>query len=445
MRPVTPDARGEAATAQDTTYAWYATFVLMIAYTLSYVDRQILSLLVEPIKRDFGVSDTQIGLLQGAAFAIFYTLAGIPMGRWADRGDRRRIIAWGIAVWSIATALCGLTKSYWQLFAARVGVGVGEAALGPAAYSMIADYFPPERRGRALGFYSMGVYLGIGLAMIIGAQVVTALADEPPLVVPGIGELGAWHLTFLIVGLPGVLVALWAWTLREPPRRGAGAAAPPVPIRDALAFLRSHRATFVAHFTGFSLLTLLFNAVVFWMAPYLMRVHGLQAGEFGITLGLILAIGGAIGIFAGGAFADALRRRGVPDAELWSGIVGALLLWPFGVYAAQAPSGDAALVAFAGFMVFASFPFAAAAAALQNVTPNRLRGQVSAVYLFVVNLAGIGLGSFLTGFVNDHVFGDPARVGDSIAWIVGLAAPLAAIVLLAGRRAYRASAASVPG
>jgi MFS family permease len=426
-------------------YAWYATFVLMLAYTLSYVDRQILSLLVEPIKQDFGVTDTQIGLLQGAAFAIFYTLAGIPLGRWADRGDRRRIIAWGIAVWSVATALCGLTKSYWQLFAARVGVGVGEAALGPAAYSMIADYFPPERRGRALGFYSMGVYLGIGLAMIVGAQVVTALADEPPLVVPGIGELGAWHLTFLIVGLPGVLVALWAWTLREPPRRGAGAAAPPVPIRDALAFLRTHRATFVAHFTGFSLLTLQFNAVVFWMAPYLMRVHGLKAREFGVTLGLILAIGGALGIFAGGAFADALRRRGVMDAELWSGIVGALLLWPFGVYAAQAATGDAALVAFAGFMVFASFPFAAAAAALQNVTPNRLRGQVSAVYLFVVNLAGIGLGSFLTGFVNDHVFGDPARVGDSIAWIVGVAAPLAALVLLAGRRPYRTSAAGVLG
>jgi MFS family permease len=426
-------------------YAWYATFVLMLAYTLSYVDRQILSLLVEPIKQDFGVTDTQIGLLQGAAFAIFYTLAGIPMGRWADRGDRRKIIAWGIAFWSVATALCGLTKNYWQLFVARIGVGVGEAALGPAAYSMLADYFPPERRGRALGFYSMGVYLGIGLAMIIGAQVVTALADDPPIVVPGIGELGAWHLTFLIVGLPGVLLALWAWTLREPPRRGAGAAAPPVPIRDALAFLRAHRATFTAHFAGFSLLTLTFNAVVFWMPPYLMRVHGLTAGEFGVTLGLILAIGGAIGIFAGGAFADALRRRGAQDAELWSGIVGALLLWPFGVYAAQAPSPDAALVAFAGFMVFASFPFAAAAAALQNVTPNRLRGQVSAVYLFVVNLAGIGLGSFLTGFVNDHVFGDPARVGDSIAWIVGFAAPLAALVLLAGRRPYRASAASLPG
>jgi MFS family permease len=434
-----------ATRSQGEGYAWYATFVLMLAYTLSYVDRQILSLLVEPIKQDFGVTDTQIGLLQGAAFAIFYTLAGIPMGRWADRGDRRRIIAWGIAVWSVATALCGLTKTYWQLFAARIGVGVGEAALGPAAYSMIADYFPPERRGRALGFYSMGVYLGIGLAMIIGAQVVTALADDPPLVVPGIGELGAWHLTFLIVGLPGVLLALWAWTLREPPRQGAGAAAPPVPIRDAIAFLRSHRATFVAHFAGFSLLTLSFNAFVFWMAPYLMRVHGLKAGEFGVTLGLILAIGGAIGIFAGGAFADALRRRGVPDAELWSGIVGALLLWPFGIYAAQASSGEAALTAFAGFMVFASFPFAAAAAALQNVTPNRLRGQVSAVYLFVVNLAGIGLGSFLTGFVNDHVFGDPTRVGDSMAWIVGLAAPLAAIVLYAGRRAYRQSAAGVSG
>ncbi|MCZ8131999.1 MAG: MFS transporter [Steroidobacteraceae bacterium] len=424
-------------------YAWYATFVLMLAYTLSYIDRQILSLLVEPIKADFGVTDTQIGLLQGAAFAIFYTLAGIPMGRLADRGDRRKIIAYGVAFWSLATALCGITKNYWQLFLARVGVGIGEAALGPAAYSMLADYFEPAKRGRALGFYSMGVYLGIGLAMIIGAQVVTALADDPPLVVPGIGELGAWHLTFLIVGLPGVLLALWVWTLREPPRRGAGAAAPEVPLREALAFLRANRATFGAHFLGFSMVTLLFNAVVFWMAPYLMRVHGLAPAEFGITLGLILAIGGAIGIYAGGAFADALRRRGVQDAELWSGILGALLLWPFGLYATQAPSGEAALIAFVGFMVFASFPFAAAAAGLTNVTPNRLRGQVAAVYLFAVNLAGIGLGSFLTGFVNDHVFADPNRIGDSMAWIVGIAAPLAAAILWFGRAPYRRSLAAL--
>jgi MFS family permease len=429
-------------------YAWYVTFVLMLAYTLSYVDRQILSLLVEPIKQDLGITDTQIGLLQGFAFAVFYTFAGIFLGRVADRGDRRRLIAIGVFLWSLATAACGLAKTYGQLFAARVGVGVGEAALGPAAYSMLADYFPPERRGRAIGFYSMGVYLGIGLAAIIGAKVIGALAGRPPVHLPVVGELAAWHLTFLIVGIPGLVVAAWVALLREPARRGArpiaGADAPPT-LSAALAFLRANASTFGAHFLGFSLLTLLFNAVVFWMAPYLVRAHGLSPAEFGVPLGVILALGGAVGIYGGGALADALRRRGVPDAELWSGIVGALGVWPTGVLATTAPSGTASLAWFAAFMLFASLPFAAAAAGLTHVTPNRLRGLVSAVYLFCVNLAGIGLGSFLTGFVNDHVLGDPNRVGESMAWIVGIAAPVAALVLYAGRGPYRVSARRLEG
>jgi MFS family permease len=422
----------------DPRQAWYATFVLMIAYTLSYVDRQILSMLVDPIKADLGISDTQIGLLQGFAFAVFYTLVGIPMGRLADRGDRRRIIAWGIFFWSLATALCGLAKTYWQLFLARVGVGVGEAALGPAAYSMLADYFPPERRSRALGVYSMGVYLGIGLAAIIGGAVVGALSARPPLQVPLLGELAAWQATFLIVGLPGLAVAIWAATLREPDRRvTASDTQVVVPLSQALAFLRANSRFFGAHFLGFSMLTLAFNAVVFWMAPYLMRVHGLTPAQFGTTLGVILAAGGALGVLTGGAFADLLRRRGVSSAELWPGVVSAVAITPLGIATAQAGNSDTALLVFAGFMFFSSFAFAAAAAALQIVTPNRLRGQVSALYLFFVNLAGIGAGSFLTGWVNDAIFADPNRVGDSMAWIVGIAGPLAALLLLSGVPGYR--------
>ena len=419
------------------TQAWYATFVLMVAYTLSYIDRQILSMLVDPIKADLQITDTQIGLLQGFAFAVFYTLVGIPMGRLADRGERRRIIAWGIFFWSLATAACGLAKNFGQLFLARVGVGVGEAALGPAAYSMIADYFPPEQRGRALGVYSMGVYLGIGLAAIIGGVVVGGLAQQPPLQLPLVGELAAWHITFLVVGIPGLFIALWAASLREPERRGVRDTAAPT-VRDALDYLRSHRRFFAAHFLGFSLLTLAFNAVVFWMAPYLMRVHALTPAEFGTTLGLVLAVGGALGILSGGAFADWLRRRGVMSAELWPGIISAIAIAPLGIATAQADDGDAALTLFAGFMFFSSFAFAAAAAALQAVTPNRLRGQVSALYLFFVNLAGIGVGTFLTGWINDSIYADPLRVNDSMSWIVGIAAPLAALLLASGLRSYRA-------
>jgi MFS family permease len=427
-------------------YAWYATLVLMLAYTLSYIDRQILSMLVGPIKSDLGVSDTQIGLLQGLAFAVFYTLIGIPLGRLADRGDRRRIIAWGVFLWSLATAASGLARSFGQLFAARVAVGVGEAALGPAAYSMIADQFPPGRRGRALGVYSMGIYLGIGLAAIIGGAVVGRMVGRPPVTVPLLGTLQSWHVAFLAVGLPGLLLSLWVRSLREPFRHGAGETPDAAPsLREVFGLVRAHARFFGAHFLGYSMLTLSFNAVAFWMPPYLQRVHGLGPGEFGTALGLVLGIGGAGGIMAGGVFADWLRAHRVADAEIWPGILSALAIWPLGIATCQAPGGRAALLLFAGFMFFSSFAFAAAAAALQAATPNRMRGQVSAAYLFCVNLAGIGLGSFLTGFVNDFVYADESRVGDSMAWIVGLAAPLAALLLWAARRPYSARLADAAG
>jgi MFS family permease len=415
--------------------AWYATGVLTVAYTLAYVDRQILSMLVGPIKAELGLSDTQVGLLQGFAFAVFYTLVGIPLGRLADRTDRRRLMAWGIFLWSLATAVCGFARTYGQLFAARVGVGVGEAALSPAAYSLIADSFPPAQRGRALGVYSMGVYLGIGLAAMVGGAVIGALASRPPVTLPIVGPVGGWRMAFLVVGVPGLLVALWVRSLNEPARRDAG-----VPRAESssavLAFVRQHRGLLAGHFTGYALLALVFNAMAFWLAPYLERVHGLAPANFGTTLGLILAIGGAAGILSGGVLADRLRRRGVADAELWPGVLSAIAIWPLGLLTTQAGSGAAALAWFAAFMFASSFPFAAAAASLQALTPNRLRGQVSALYLFVVNLAGVGLGTFLAGFVTDFAFGDEGRVGDSLSWIVGLAAPCAALLLNSARRPY---------
>jgi MFS family permease len=416
--------------------AWYTTFVLTIAYTLAYIDRQILSMLVQPIKADLKISDTQVGLLQGAAFAIFYTLVGITMGRLADRGNRKKIIAWGIFFWSLATAACGVAKTYSLLFLARVGVGVGEAALGPAAYSLLADLFAPQQRSRAIGCYSIGVYLGIGLATFIGGAVVGRLASAPPMVLPWIGELAPWHLTFIVVGLPGLLLALWVATLREPPRQGVTSSTA-VPLRAAMNFMRAQPRFFLTHFAGFSMLTLLFNATLFWMAPYLIRTHGMSAADFGGQLGATLVLGGGAGIFLGGVLADYLRARGVASAELWPGVISAALVGPLGVATAQAATGDAALLLFAGFMFFSSFGFAAAATALTMACPNNLRGQISAVYLFCVNLAGIGVGSVATGFINNYVFRDELRIGDSIAWIDGIAAPLALILLVSGLGAYR--------
>ncbi len=200
-------------------YSWYVVTVLMLAYVFAFLDRQIIALLVDPIKRDIGVTDFQMSLLLGPAFAFFYVTLGIPVGRLADRRSRRTIIGIGIAIWSVMTAACGLAKTFTHLFLARIGVGVGEATLQPCATSVISDYFPREKRGRAISVYSMVLGIGAGLAFVLGGQVVAAVIDGPSIALPLIGEIYNWQIVFLIVGLPGLLVAGLMFTVKEPHRR----------------------------------------------------------------------------------------------------------------------------------------------------------------------------------------------------------------------------------
>lgn len=418
--------------------AWYGVGVLLTAYTLSFVDRYVIALLVTPLKRDLQLSDTDIGWLSGFAFAIFYTTLGIPIGRLADRYSRRWIIAIGVFLWSLATMASGLARSYWQLFAARLGVGVGEASLSPAAFSMIADSFPPDRLGRALSVYSVGVFFGTGLAFIIGGAVIQLVANAPEVQLPIVGSVRAWQLTFFYVGLPGILLAVWMKTVSEPPRRdrivqsGSG-----LTIRQTLSCLRPGWRAYAAHFAGFSLLSMVFNSVVIWAPAFLGRSFGLTPGEAGLGLGTVILVFGSTGILAGGWFADWLDRRGHPDATLLTGIVSAIGLTPWAILAPLMPSATLALWLYCPLFFFSSFGFGAAAAALQLITPNEMRGQVSAVYLFLINLAGIGLAPLLTAVITDQVFADESAVRYSIALVAGICAPLAAIVLATGLRPYR--------
>ena len=418
-------------------YGWYVVAVLLVAYTLSFVDRTILTLLVEPIKHDLGLSDTQLSLLHGLAFAIFYTALGIPIARLADRASRRNIIAAGIAVWSLMTAVCGLAKNFGQLFLARVGVGVGEAALSPAAYSMIADSFPEERLGRALGVYSSAIYAGAGIALLAGGAVAGAVAALPPVHLPLLGPLYAWQLVFFIVGLPGLAVAAWAATLREPPRqrpvaREAGS-------RALVAHLGRHAAAYATHIGGFTLLAIVFNAYVAWMPSYLIRTFGWSIRDVAYALGLCMLLFGTSGIIAGGLLADWWRRRGALDATMRVGIVSGLGLAPFTLCATTLATPWLAVALFAPLMFFSAFAFGAAVTGLQIVTPPHLRAQVSAVFLFAVNLVGIGAGPTLVALLTDRVFADPLRVGASLAWIGTVSAVAGAALLASGLGAFRAA------
>lgn len=415
-------------------YAWYVVVVLLLAYTLSFIDRMILSLLVGPIRADLGISDTQMSLLMGFAFAIFYSALGIPLGWLADRRARRGLIVAGIAAWSLMTAACALTRSYAGLFLARVGVGVGEATLSPAAYSMLGDYFPREKLGRAMAVYSIGVPLGSGIALVAGSLVVKFVTEGPAVVVPLLGALEPWRLTFLWVGLPGLLVAaLVGLTVREPRRLGAAAEAG---RGEFMAFLRAHPAAIAAHFGGMSLVALVMYGAMAWIPQFLHRTYGMPVPQAGLWFGIATAACGACGLLIGGWMADSLYRRGYKDAHLRVIRLNAIVLLPLFVGMALAPSAGIALTLMIVGMLAGTLHGGVAGAALQLITPNRLRARMVALYFLVANLVGLGLGPTAIALVTDLVFGEDAALRYALAIVTGIALPVSAVILTLGLKPF---------
>lgn len=418
--------------------AHLALALLTLAYVLSYVDRTILTLLVGPIRADLGISDTQFSLLHGLAFALFYTVLGVPIGRLADRGDRRRIIAVGVFVWSLMTALCGLARGFGALFAARAGVGVGEAALSPAAYSLISDLYPKRSAGRALGVYGAGVYVGIGATFAGGGWLVARLAEAGPRSVPLVGTMQPWQQAFLLVGLPGVLLALAIWRLLPEPRRAARGAEPSpraVPPDSGLRpYLRRSWPFLLLHFAGFSMLTIAFNGYLAWTPEYFLRAHGWDKATTGLWLGLIIILAGAGGMLLGGAVTDILAARGDRRASMTAALFGTGLLLPWPLWATFQESAVLALAGLVPIVFFSSFCFGPAVVALQQEAPPGVRGQVAALYLFVVNLAGIGFGGTAVALVSDYLLRDEARIGEAMAFIGAPAAFMALMFVVFARR-----------
>jgi MFS family permease len=415
--------------------AWYAVFVLVLAFLFSFIDRIILGLLVVPIKADLGVSDAAMGLLLGIAFAIFYTLMGLPIGWLADRFSRRGIIAVGIFLWSLATAACGLASSFLQLFIARIGVGVGEATLSPSAFSMIADYFPREKLGRAMGVFSSGAFFGAGLAFMVGGAAMGLVIGLGEVQLPLVGTVKPWQLTFFIVGLPGLAVAGLMMTVKEPVRRGLSKK--PVATAEVFRFMRVNWRLFSAHFIGFSLLSLVVVVVLAWGPTLFVRVHGFSQPEVGLKLGLMLFFLCSSGVFAGGLLADRWQRAGHVDAALRVGILAAVTSVPFAVAGSLAGSGSMAIALYCPMIFLGSLGIACAPTAIQLVTPNQLRAQVSAIWMLFLNIISSIIGPTGVGFVTDYVFKDEMMVGGSMALIVGVTAPLAALSLWLARKPFR--------
>ena len=429
-------------------YAWYVVGVLTVAYIFSFIDRQVLSLMVGPIQKDLGIGDFQMGLLMGPSFAVFYTLFGIPLGRLADTRSRRAIISVGIAVWSIMTAGCGLTKTYWQLALMRMGVGVGEASLSPSAYSLIADYFRPERRSTAMSVYSMGIYIGSGLAFLLGGFIMQLAAGSESTSLPWIGPVRSWQLVFLVVGLPGLLVSLLLLTVREPIRKGvrlsAGGSAAAAPTSGAVwSYIRMNYATFAYLTLGTGLIALYSYGANSWIPAMLIRRFRWSPKDTGLVFGIIVAVAGTLGIVSGGRLADWLRQKGYADSNLRIALWGAMAGLPFVLLFPIAPSGNLAAAAPARCRCRVvherCMPFGVAPAAIQQMMPNTMRAQATALYLFVINLVGIGLGPVIVATLTEKVFRNAQAVHLSLLFVGAGSFVLAIILLWAGLKPYRRS------
>lgn len=436
-----PEARGKGKEKPNLRYAWYVLAILTGIYMCSYVDRQILSLLVPSIKKDLGVSDTQIGLLQGLAFALFYTFMGLPLGRLADNCNRRNIIVASVFVWSIFTTLCAATKSFFSLFLARIGVGVGEAGLSPGAYSLIADYFPKDRIGTAISIYYFGLFFGSSLALLVGGITVDALARTPTIVVPVLGAIASWRVTFLIVGLPGLLFALLAFTIREPVRRNLmlGKDLKPVKtsFREAFRQMGRRWQSMVGIPVGMIFQSTCNFAVMAWVPTYFLRVHGWTAAQTGKALAVIMIAFACTGMYVGGYLSDRWQKRGVSDGPVRVALISAVGIFFFLTPATLISDARITLCLLAVGMFLESFPMGTSVAALQIIFPNQVRGQVAAVFLFVLNLGGQTMGPFFPGFFNDSVFHNENMIGVSLSLTIGAASVLMFLVFLASVRPYR--------
>lgn len=413
---------------------WWTLAVLVGLSAVSYVDRQIISLLVGPIRADLHVSDFQISLLQGIAFALFFAAFGLPLGWLVDRAQRRLVIFGGVVVWSLATAASGLASSFGHLFLARLMVGAGEAALAPAAYSMIADLFPKRRLAFALSIFNIGGATGSALAVFLGGVLITSLSHLS-VALPGAEPLAIWQLAYLCVGLPGLIFAFAIFLVREPARAQSRSETSAADMAELLAFIRSRRAFLALHFIGFGCMSALGYAAMNWLPAYLMRRFDVPVAEAGALVGIIIVCSIPGGLLAS-ALVDRLFARGRADAHLFLYVFIALGLTILGPVAFLADTLPAFVALMAGVMFLAASP-GTATAALQIATPPRLRGRVSAMYLFVYQMIGLGLGPTVVAAFTDYVFKDDALVGYSMAATIAIFGLAAALLFALGRDPMR--------
>ena len=421
-------------------YAWFITAILMLCYTFSMLDREIISLLVEPIKAAFDITDFEMGLLMGPAFSLFYTFMGIPLGWAADRYNRKNLVTVGIAIWSLMTAFCGLAGTFIQLFFTRIGVGVGEASLTPSASSLLADLFPKDKLPLATSVYSLGVFIGSSLAMIGGGFLLFHIKDVT-VTWPIVGTLEYWQLTFIIVGLPGLVLAFFVYQIIEPKRVGLAkdeaGNIEKVSLLKALAYLMENKKLFLNFFLGGSIIaTIGYHSA--WYPSLFIRTWGWSELEAAAATGFPSLIGGVTGLVLAGIIMGKMIENGKQDAALKIAFIAALGIGIPAVAMPLMPSGILAAIVMIGAKLFVGIPLISGIAMIRMSVPNQMRGQFTALYFVFIGIVATGLGPVIPGFFTTFLFNENTEmIRYSLAISAGIVVPIGATMIWFGWQEYK--------
>ena len=418
-------------------YAWFFTSILLFAYIISFIDRQMINYLVVPIKEDMGLTDFEISFIQGWGFVLAYIIFSIPFGRIVDKVNRVRVLIGGIIIWSVATAACGFSKNSWQLVLSRSGVGAGEAALTPASWSIISDLFPVEKRSFPMSIYLMGPYIGQGLSLLFGAQILR-IYNEPVTLFESI-IVQPWQIIFLIIAIPGVILGLLMFALKDPVRKEVLVSEKEEgkdSIKEVFAYVINNIGAYMPLLIGSAFIVVLLYGVQSWVPTFLHRIHGWEHTRIGDQYGLVALFAGSLGVISGPMVEKYLTKLNFNAATIIVCIITAVALTIIGPITFLSLSSDIVLIGIFITSFFITLPLALFATSLQNITPNQYRGVVSGLYVFTVNITGYGLGPMVVAFFTDKVFKNEMAIDLSMAAMFLICGPISFFIFYLGRKPF---------
>ena len=425
-------------------HSYSAVAILTLAQVFAFIDRQIPSMLVEPIKQDFNLTDSQIALLGGAAFSIFYAIMALPIGYAVDRYKRTKVLGTGIFLWSLMTALAGLANSFGKLFGARIGVAVGEAVMAPISVSLVSDSFPENKQGKPMGIITAGVYIGIGITLLGGGFLIDYLTSIGGITLPLIGYLKPWQATFMIVGIPGLVLAIAAFYLKEPRRIEEQVDSNHlVDRKNVFLHLKEHRKTLIPMFGGLIFMALIFYSFSFWAPTMMIRTFDISLTEVGFILGMITIISSITGTIIAGSAVDYLRNRNYSDAPVRAAMIAVILALPPIILLSFVQTELGAWICIAMYLLFISSFAPLGLLAISGVSTGNVKGQTAAIHAFLMMAFGLSLGPQLTAFFTDFVFVDPNLLINSVSLTGLIVLPISALLFKLSLSRYRESSESL--